>query len=485
MMKDSFSRYWNSVRRVVGLWTLALALNLPGAAWSSARSQDKRPNVVFILADDLGWRDLSCYGSTYHETPRLDRLAGQSVRFTDYCTSPVCMPSRLGILTGKNPSRMHKLWGDQQPCNTFPWDPLPPKERTLAEEFKQAGYATALVGKWHLGVEGSAPEAHGFDFIADSGKYWNLPNYNFPYQLESLEGKGDVGYLTDHLGKEACRFLDENRDKPVFLYLSYYAVHSPIQAKPGSEEKYRKKLTPWEAQRNPAYAAMTASLDQSVGVVLDKLKALGLEDDTLVVFASDNGGELGGGKDFPPVANNSPLRGGKTDMYEGGIRVPMMVRWPGKVPGGTVCSQPVVMTDLAPTFREAAGMAQPAGPLDGLSLLPALRKGEKLDREYYCLQWGPAAIRQGRWKLIENFPTPAGKPDKKKKKPGRPAVLHQVELFDLETDLSEHINVAGDHPDKVAELRTKLHVWLREMDPAGYSVEKAGKLEQSNRAIEH
>lgn len=473
-----FGNLWRQVRKALACWTLALALSFPGTGWASARSRDKRPNVVFILADDLGWRDLSCYGSTYHETPNIDKLASQGMRFTDYYTSPVCMPSRLGILTGKNPSRMHNLWGDKQPCNTFPWDNLPKGERTITEDFKQAGYATGMVGKWHLGVEGSAPSAPGFSFISASGKYWNLPNYNYPYELESMEGKGDVGYLTDYMGLEAQRFLTENRDRPLFLYLSYYAVHSPIQAKPGTKEKYEKKLGPGEPQRNPTYAAMTASLDQSVGGVLDKLRSLGLEKNTLVVFASDNGGELGGGKEFPPIANNSPLRGGKTSMYEGGIRVPLMVRWPGVVKAGSLSSEPAMMTDLAPTFRDAAGIQPSSGPADGLNLRPVLSGKSGLGREYFCLQWGPAAIRQGRWKLIETFESKAVKPEVKngKKKNGRPAVAHKVELYDLETDLSENIDLSGEEAGRVADLRGKLHAWLREMDPAGYSVEKAGKI---------
>ena len=437
-------------------------------------SNPEKPNIVLILADDLGWSDLGCYGSEFYETPVLDRLAQEGMRFTDaYSASCVCSPTRASLLTGKSPARLHLTdWLPGRPdqpsqklhrpnFQTF----LPKEERTLAEILREEGYATACIGKWHLGdAPDSWPEQQGFDFnIAGSGK-GNPTFYFSPYALPNLTDGPQGEYLTDRLTEEALRFMEKNRKRPFFLYFPLYAVHTPLQAKSSQVEKYKVKSANAsnrtkpdflsdlgrevrQVQNDPTYAAMVENMDENVGRLLEGLKALGLEKNTIVLFTSDNGGlSTQGGA---PTSNLS-LRAGKGWLYEGGVRVPLVVRWPGVTQPGIVCRQPVTSTDLFFTVLKAAGYpSAPERDRDGVDLLPALR-GESLQERplfwhypHYSNQGGSphGAVRLGNWKLVEWFED------------------MRVELYDLANDLGEKRNLATQQPEVVASLLSRLHDW--------------------------
>ncbi|MFZ5831356.1 MAG: sulfatase, partial [Planctomycetota bacterium] len=328
----------------------ALAADLPLEPKSSARF-----NIVLFLIDDLGWRDLGCYGSTYYRTPHIDQLAREGARFTDaYAACAVCSPTRAAILTGKYPARL--MLTDWLPSGR--WNPkaklyegrliraLPLEEFTLAEALREAGYRTASIGKWHLGSEPfSLPEHHGFDVNIAGNAHGAPGSYFFPYQGDWLipttelrarwnvlpDGQPDE-YLTDRLTDEAVKFLQENRQRPFFLYFPHYGVHTPLQAKPEMVAPY-EEVPADQQQGKPVYAAMIESVDQSVGRVLKTLDAFGLAENTLVIFTSDNGG-------FYNATSNAPLRANKGAYYEGGIRVPLLIKWPGVAQPGRVCAEP-------------------------------------------------------------------------------------------------------------------------------------------------
>jgi arylsulfatase A-like enzyme len=361
-----------------------------------AHSADKW-NVVLILADDLGWADLGCYGSTYHKTPNLDRLAGQSLRFTHgYAACPVCSPTRAALLTGRYPPRSGITdWlpgrpdrPDQKLKRPQLVNDLPASEVTLASAFKKAGYVTGHIGKWHLGGKGGAPEDRGFD-VNIGGDHTGTPlSYFAPYVgkkdkrfMPGLENAPAGEYLTDRYAAEAERFLDANRDKPFFLYLPHNAVHTPMRGKPELIARY--KPGPAGKQGNPTYAAMLESLDDAVGRVLKKIDDLKLADRTIVIFTSDNGGlaTLEGMAQAPTI--NTPLREGKGYLYEGGIRVPLIVKWPRVTKVGTTTDVPACSIDFFPTLLDACGIPSEAKP-DGINLGPVL-KGGKIERE--ALYW--------------------------------------------------------------------------------------------------
>ena len=442
-----------------------------------AHSSAKQPNIVFILADDLGWADLGCYGADLHETPHLDRLAAGALRFTHACTpAPVCTPTRASIMCGKHPARLHMtIWREaaaDQPADRRLLPPvveadLPHSERTLGEVLHDAGYLTAHVGKWHLGAIEHFPETQGFD-INIAGNHWGAPaTHFFPYRgpffgkgryVPGL-GLGKPGeYLADRLTDEAINIMRQAGDRPFFLNLWHYGVHSPIDAKPEDIEHFRGKARPELHHQNVAYAGMVRNLDDNVGRLLAALDELGIADRTLVVFSSDNGGFLGptGREPDRPVTNNYPLRSGKGSLYEGGIRVPLIVRWPGVTRAGTVCDAPVISTDLYCTLAEVAG-AKPsldaAQQADGQSLTPLLRDlSATSDRaffwhypHYYSTTTPASAVRQGDWKLIEYH------------EDGR------VELFNLANDPGEAHDLVASNADKATELRDKLHAWRREV----------------------
>ncbi len=419
------------------------------------------PNVVLIVADDLGGRDLGCTGSTYHHTPNLDRLAKEGMRFTDaYAACPVCSPSRAALLTGKYPARLNLTdWlpgrpdrPDQKLLRPAIIQHLPLEEVTLAEALKAAGYATAHVGKWHLGGAGFLPTDQGFDRNVAGDQTGSPRSYFAPFRnkqgaMPGLEDAPAGEYLTDRLTAEAVKFVEANRDRPFFLYLPHYAVHIPLRAKQAMIDKYRPG--PPGRQGNPTYAAMVESVDEGVGRVLQALDDLKLADRTLVIFTSDNGGLATAEGPNTPATSNAPFREGKGYLYEGGVRVPLIVRGPGVKVGATT-GVPVSGIDLFPTVLDVCGVKCDAKP-DGVSLLPAL-KGGTIDRDalywhypHYSNQGGKpgGAVRTGDLKLVEFYEN------------GR------RELFDVRRDPGETRNLAADRPEAVTELAAKLDRWRK------------------------
>ena len=446
-----------------------------------------RPNVVFILIDDMGWKDIGCYGSSFYETPNLDRLRAEGMLFTDaYAACPVCSPTRASILTGNYPARVgvtNYISGHARgKLIDAPYiDHLPLEEHTLASAMRDGGYRTCHVGKWHLGGEPYWPEKQGFD-VNVAGCDWGMPHkgYFSPYGNPMLEEGPEGEYLTDRLTDEAIALLRANGDAPFFLNLPYYAVHIPIQA-PAEETRYfeekarRMGLDKVEAfavdgpfpcehkrhlritrrlvQSDPVYAAMVKRLDWNIGRLLAALDELGKAQDTLVIFTSDNGG-LATAEGSPTC--NAPLSEGKGWMYEGGTRECLLVRWPGRVEPGSTCSTPVTSPDFYPTILEAAGLPLiPEQHCDGVSLMPLLEGGSDLEREaifwhypHYGNQGGTpgSSVRAGDWKLIEFF------------EDGR------LELYNLREDLGEQHNLAGAEPERTASLHAMLKAWREEME---------------------
>lgn len=471
----------------------AAAVSVPGCAGNLARlaiGTGKKLNFVFILIDDLGWVDTGCYGSDFYETPNIDRLAGEGMQFTDaYAASPVCSPTRASILTGKYPARLNLTdWiggrqrGELLPAEYVHYMSL--EEFTVAEAFKSEGYSTCFIGKWHLGDEPYFPERQGFDI--NIGGHWagQPSSYFYPYKSEDerrsrwdvpgLYGGREGEYLTDRLTGEALGFLEANREKPFLLYLSHYAVHTPIQSKEELAEKYRAKAADLPTtggithrdeqsygitklvQDNPAYAGMVESVDESVGRVLRKLDELGVAENTIVIFMSDNGGLSTLARSRNSPTSNLPLRAGKGWLYEGGIREPLIIRWPGVVEAGSICREPVISTDFYPTMLEMAGMRlRPEQHMDGRSLVPLLQNRGSFDREaifwhfphYHGSGNRPSgALRCGEYKLVEWF------------EDGR------IELYNIEEDIREQHDLAGTMPRKATELREMLHAWRRKVD---------------------
>ncbi len=425
----------------------------------------ERLNVVFILADDLGWADLGCYGSSYHHTPHLDSLAMSGMRFTQaYAAAPVCSPTRAAIMTGKYPARLNLTdWlpgrpdrPDQKLLRPQIVQQLPAGEKTLPALLKAAGYATGHIGKWHLGGQGSLPQQRGFDLNIAGDQTGSPLSYFAPYKnrqgrfMPGLEQAPAGEYLTDRLTDEAEKFIEANRNRPFFLYLAHYAVHIPLKAKADLVAKYTQGR-PGE-QGNPLYAAMIESLDAGVGRVLKKLDDLNLADRTLVVFTSDNGGLCVVEGPNTPATINSPLREGKGFLYEGGLREPLIARWPGVIKPGSIGQEHVCSIDFLPTILDACGVKSAAKP-DGISIVPAL-KGESLKRDalywhypHYSNQGGRpgSAIRAGDYKLIEFFET------------GR------RELFDVKKDPGESQNLSDRQPKLVQELSRKLDAWRKQV----------------------
>ncbi|MCB1276767.1 sulfatase [Prosthecobacter sp.] len=450
---------------------------------SFAASQ--RPNILFILADDMGWADLGCYGADLHETPRIDAFAKESVRFTNAYAMSVCSPTRSTLMTGKHAARLHfTIWaeGAQQggaknrKLREAPsiWN-LPHTETTIAKHLQDAGYLTALVGKWHLGDWEHYPEAHGFD-INIGGTNWGAPQtFWWPYSgtgrfgpefryVPHLEFGKPGEYLTDRLTNEAMKVIDHAGDQPFFIYLAHHSVHTPIEAKEDDVTRFDAKLSPEMHHQHGVYAAMTKNLDDNVGRILDHLKSRGLDKNTLVVFASDNGGYVGSDKASGrnmPVTNNAPLRSGKGSLYEGGIRVPLMIRWPGVSQAGATCDEPVVTMDIFNTLLASAGLPQPADVTDGVDLTSLLKSPtSKLQRDalffyyphYYHTTTPVSAVRARDWKLLEFFED------------------DHVELYNLKDDLGEEHEISKDHPEKVKELRDQLHGWRESVGAALPSV---------------
>jgi arylsulfatase A-like enzyme len=459
-------------KAVLLLAWLPLALALSAA--------ERRPNIVFFLADDLGHRDLGVYGSTFYETPHLDQLAREGARFTDaYAACPVCSPTRASILTGQWPQRTgitdyiapDDSNGPGKWKRNTPLLPSPNRDRlaldtpTLAKSLKGAGYATFFAGKWHLGPEGFWPENQGFEHNLggnERGGPYGGGRYFSPYGNPRLTDGPPGEHLPDRLASETNKFIAANHDRPFLAYLSFYSVHTPLMARPDLQKKYEEKRSrlgleaKWGRERDrdvrlvqehAVYAGMVEAMDLAVGKVLAQLDALGLRENTIVVFTSDNGG-LSTSEGWP--TSNLPLRGGKGWMYEGGIREPLIVRWPSVVAPGAVLATPVSSPDFFPTFLEAAGARPaPGQTLDGVSLLPVLRGQGLAERPlfwhypHYGNQGGApsAAIRRGDWKLIEWMED------------------QRVELFHLASDPSESVDLANREPRRAAALRAELHAW--------------------------
>jgi arylsulfatase A-like enzyme len=503
-----------------------LALLAVFAAAFPGHAAERPPNVVFFLVDDMGWRDVACFGSTFYETPHIDRFARQGVRFTQaYAACHVCSPTRASIMTGKYPGRLdltdwlsgRREFAFQQFLSAEKLQALPLEEFTLAEALKAKGYRTGIFGKWHLGNAEAGPLNQGFDIQVPS---WNgccpKGGYHPPYKMQGLkiEGEPDV-YLTDRLTSLALDFMGQGTDQPFFLYLSHFSVHDPIQGRKDLVEKYRAKLarlSPLEGpafilegnpddknplsrkqltallddpshrghrvlpqrtikikqrQDNIEFAAMVESIDESLGRVLKKLDEMGQADNTIVIFYSDNGGMSAGNFGNPDrvvqekqldqayATSNLPLRGAKGWLYEGGVRVPMIVKWPGKGRAGVVCEEPVISPDFYPSILEMVGLpARPGQHKDGKSFVPALL-GRSFERgaiywhfphySNHGMQSPGGAIRLGDYKLLEYFEN------------------HTAQLFNLEDDIGEQNDLAQAEPQKTAELLALLRAWRKDV----------------------
>jgi arylsulfatase A-like enzyme len=450
------------------------------------------PNLVLILVDDLGWRDLACYGSEFYETPNLDRLSGEGMVFTDaYASCPVCSPTRASILSGKYPANVGVTnyidWaGETHPSRGRLIDAdyvknLPLSEESLARALKEGGYSTWHVGKWHLGDENHYPDRHGFD-VNLGGCYFGSPprGYFAPYKIPTLEEGPEGEYLTDRLTDEAIRLIQNNDGRPFFLNLWYYSVHVPIQAKAEQikrfetkaramgidlveafeigeffpcEHKQEQRVVRRRVQSDPVYAAMVYCLDENIGRLLQALADAGQSENTVVMFTSDNGG-LSTAEGSP--TSNAPLSEGKGWMYEGGTREPLIVRWPGLVEAGSSCSVPVTSPDIYPTMLEMSGLAlMPEQHCDGVSLMPLLRGGGELAREaifwhypHYGNQGGTpgSSVRAGDYKLIEFFED------------------SRVELYNLREDISETTDISAKEPGIRRRLRAMLSDWRQEVE---------------------
>ncbi|WP_197454538.1 sulfatase [Stieleria varia] len=457
-----------SRHRTLGWSFAAIAILLAQVMHSSVANADSesRPNVVLFLADDLGWTGLRCFGSDLYETPNLDALADSGIKFTNaYSACTVCSPTRASLMTGMYPARLHLtdfIAGQNRPFAKLKipeWTKrLEPRYVTIAEALRSAGYKTGHIGKWHLegrgkDGQGTDPMSQGFDFTV------SRPPGTKGYLLKpGTTSQAGTNYLTDWLTDHACEFINESKDDPFFLYFAYNVPHTPIQGRQDLVEYFQQKVDPDAVHTNPTYAAMVASLDQSVGRVLKTLDEKKLTDNTLVIFVSDNGGLTQRYGKHDGFTENKPLRRGKGSAYEGGVRVPAIIKWPGVTPAGTVCEQPIMTIDVYPTLLSATGTtgdAEHNRNIDGKNIVSLLRAPDsRLQRSlfwhyphYHAGGDGPySAIRDGRYRLIE-FHEDGG-----------------TELYDLETDLGEQTDLTAELPEKSAELFGKLRQWRTNVD---------------------
>lgn len=445
------------LRFVALVFTLALLALRPASAAAAVGA----PNIVFFLIDDWGWTDAASFGSKLYETPNIDRLAAQGMKFTDaYSACTVCSPTRAATMTGKYPARLHITdWiaGHNRPYAKLKiptWTlQLPLAEKTIAEALKERGYSTGLFGKWHLGGEAFYPEHQGFDVNVGGCDRGQPGAYFPPYGIVNLKDERPGEFLSDRLTRDAIAFIEANRERPFYIYFPHYAVHTPLAGKPEVIEKYKKKIAAGTyTQTNPIYAALVESIDDSVGAVMKRLAELKLDDNTIIILTGDNGGLSGtlnaqGWR--PGPTRNDPLRLGKGSAYEGGVRVPLVVKWPGVTKPGSVSAVPVTSVDYFPTLLEAATGA-PAKGIDGESIVAALKGADRLQRDaiyWHYPHYHPgsatpySAVREGDWKLIHFFED------------------DHVELYNLKDDLSEKTDLAPTNLKKAAALRTKLDAW--------------------------
>jgi uncharacterized sulfatase len=452
--------------------------------WSAKSDITARPNFLFILADDLGWSQVGCYGSNFYETPNIDRLAREGMRFTDaYAACPVCSPTRASIMTGKYPARLHLT--DFIAGGSFPYEKynqpewqkyLLLEEITIAEVLKAAGYATASFGKWHLSVDkkppGSLPfnpDKQGFD------------EYYVTYKPSSKTDPESDAHNVEAITQKSLQFMERHKDEPFFLYVPHNTIHAPVMGKKKLVQKYRNKPGSDLPQNNPVLGAMIEDLDNSTGRLLKKLDELKIADKTIVIFFGDNGG-------LEKYAKQTPLRSGKANLYEGGIKEPLIVRWPGVVKPDSRCSEPVTSVDFFPTFLEIAGMKDEAKKsIDGVSLVPVLNRSGTLDRRaiywhyphYHSSSIGPCgAVRAGDYKLIEWF-------DESICGPG-----NEFELYNLKEDIGEQNNLAKKMPERVEQLKKMLYNWRSKVSAQiltpnpNYDSRKAKKSGKRKRMME-
>ena len=435
---------------------------------SCDRDNNRSPNFLVILVDDLGARDVGCYGQKLMETPNIDRLASQGMRWTNaYSSCPVCSPTRVALLTGRNQARVHftghitSIGRHRHPKNSRIIPPadlmdLPLEEEIIPEALKSSGYVSISIGKWHVGGEGHWPIDMGFDMNIAGWTHGSPPSHFYPYEnprnewnsaIPTLNG-GETGeYLADRLTDEAIKFINDHKDSPFLAYLPYYAVHTPLEAPVDLVEKYRSMLQ--NTSINPIYAAMVENLDDNVGRLMQVLEDNYLTDNTVLIFTSDNGA-------LESVTDNSPYRRGKGHTYEGGIRIPLIIRWPGHMPPASLSQNLTISEDIFATIVDIAGAGnKPGSIIDGRSLMSDFKGVTQNDIElhWYYPHYAPqgnmpgAAIRSGSYKLLEFYD-----PEK-------------VELYNLEKDIGETENLAEQMPEKKAELLDKLHQWLEEVDP--------------------
>jgi arylsulfatase A-like enzyme len=457
------------VMRVLQTWFIII-FTIPfcsfGASGFLADTTDDPPNVLYINVDDLGWKDLGFMGSSYYETPHLDNLASEGMVFMQaYASAANCAPSRACLMSGQNTPR-HGIYtvsnSDRGNPKTRKIIPAPNNEvladsiYTLAEMFRDNGYSTGTFGKWHLGQD---PKTQGFEINAGGSHHGNpgKGGYFSPYNVNFLEDGPDGEYLTDRLTSEAIKFMKDHQEKPFFLYLPYYSVHTPIMGKEAWVRKFEHKPGVL-GQDSPDYAAMIASVDENVGRLLRELETLGLQENTLVIFTSDNGG-------IRDISHQDPLRAGKGSYYEGGIRVPLVIRWPGKISPGSHNDTPVTNLDFYPTLKKVVGSSKGPAILDGHDLSPLFAGNQLPDRSLfwhfpiYLQDYNPredegqdplfrtrpgSVIRQGKWKLHEYFEDGT------------------LELYNMEEDLGERNNLVKRHPQKVRELYQILQSWQKE-----------------------
>ncbi|MCF7818543.1 MAG: sulfatase [Kiritimatiellales bacterium] len=465
---------WSRIRGVLGLAVLCMALPTLGA----------KPNVIFFLVDDMGWMDSSVYGSRFYESPALERLAQSSVRFVNaYSASPLCSPSRASIMSGQYPARhgMTTAWGH------LPIDPelpryqearasspvlLPNSKRvleleqyTMAESFHDAGYRTGFIGKWHLGVdEAYWPEHQGFEFTFHGAPDAGPPTYFSPYKFKagSVTDGPEGEYLTDRATDEALKYIHQNDSRPFFLCLWQWAVHGPWYAKQEMIDYFTAHPDPTGLQKSPLMAAMLKSMDESLGRLLDDLEKSGLDKNTIIVFTSDNGGVVKKdiGTEKVPATSNAPLRNGKASLFEGGTRVPALIRWPGVTDAGRVEETPVTGVDYYPTLVEMCGIEpKQSQVIDGVSLVPLLKGGALERKALFCYfphsfgKWSPSGawVRQGDWKLIEVFDPSSDFPE-------------PYELYNLHEDIGETRNLAKEYPERVAAMKAMLQQHYRDTE---------------------
>lgn len=504
-----------------------LFFNLLSSCSIKKEKKEKKPNVIFFLVDDLGWSDIGSYGSEFYETPNIDKLADQGVKFTDaYAACHVCSPTRASILTGKYPAALNLTdwlpgrqdFAFQKLKNIEINQHIPYDISTLPQVLKSKGYDTAIIGKWHLGEDEASTFRQGFDFqLPKWNKGWPKEGYHFPYDMIGLEEGAEGEYLTDRMTDEAIKYIEQNKEKPFFLYLSHFAVHDPIEGRKDLVEKYSNKLNtmklpsgePFVLEANPdeentksrsnldsllnnesykgfkifpnesvkikqfqdnvEFAGMVESMDESLGRITKKLKELGLEENTIIIFYSDNGG-MSAANFYKPDRNipkknvdkafatsNLPLRGGKGWMYEGGIRVPLIIKWPGKGLQGAISNVPVTSPDFFPTILEMIGLGSVINEQkDGVSIVPLLKGAKEIDRKaifwhfpHYSNHGNQSpggAVRSGDYKLLEYYEN------------------NTVQLFNLVEDQGEQNDLSLKEPEKVKELRDMLNKWRIKVD---------------------